>query len=239
MPAEPEPTVGVIIPAWNAERWLGAALESVIEQSVCPTDVVVVDDGSTDSTAAIAEGYGLPVRVVRQENGGIGAARNRGLDLVRGELVTFLDADDLLTGESIACRLEVLAARPEVEMVFGGVRQFSEVAGGVPVPLGESLPGHLPPAALARRGVYARVGPFRTDTRVSEGLDWMLRARELGLGELTLEQQVIWRRVHGENNSLRNRAEIGEYARTLKASLDRRRAAATVARGSAEREPTL
>lgn len=236
MSAESRPTVGVIIPAWNAERWLGAALESVLEQSVRPTDVVVVDDGSTDSTAAVAEGYDPPVRVVRQENGGIGAARNRGLELVRGDLVTFLDADDILTEESIACRLGVLAARPEVEMVFGGVRQFSTVSGGVPVPLGESLPGHLPPAALARRVVYERVGPFRTDTRVSEGLDWMLRARELGLVELTLERQVIWRRVHGENNSLRNRSEIGEYAHTLKASLDRRRAAA--AAGIAEREAT-
>ncbi len=236
MSAEPRPTVGVIVPAWNAERWLGAALESVLEQSVRPSDVIVVDDGSMDSTAAIGEGYGSPVRVVRQKNGGIGAARNRGLDLVRGDLVTFLDADDLLTEESIACRFEVLARQADVEMVFGGVRQFSALSDGLPVPLGESLPGHLPPAGLARRSVFERVGPFRTDTRVSEGLDWMLRARELGLVELTLEQQVIWRRVHGENNSLRNRSEIGEYARTLKASLDRRRAAA--AAGIAERELT-
>ncbi len=223
-----EPTVGVIIPAWNAERWLGEALESVLGQSVLPVDIVVVDDGSTDATATVAEGYGAPVRVVRQANGGIGAARNRGLELVEGELVTFLDADDLLTAGSLACRVQALAGRVEIDMVFGAVRRFCEILDGAPVALGEALPGHLPGAMLARRTVLQRVGAFPTDTHVAEGLDWMLRARELGLGELTVDDQVTWRRVHGENNSLRHRGEIGEYARALKASLDRRRAAGTL-----------
>jgi GT2 family glycosyltransferase len=82
---------------------------------------------------------------------------------------------------------------------------------------------------LIRRAALDRVGPFPTHTHVAEGLDWMLRARELGLGEITLDDQVIWRRVHGENNSLRHRGEIGEFARALKASLDRRRAAGQIA----------
>jgi glycosyltransferase involved in cell wall biosynthesis len=217
-------TVGVVIPAWNAERWLGEALESVFEQSARPVDIVVVDDGSSDSTATIAESFGSPVRVVRQANAGIGAARNRGLELVKGELVTFLDADDLLTPESIACRAEVLTRRPEIDMVFGAVRRFTERSEGAPIALNEPQAGHLPAAMLARRQAIARVGSFATDTHVAEGLDWMLRARELGLGELTLDEQVVWRRIHGENNSLRHRGEIGEFARALKASLDRRRA---------------
>jgi glycosyltransferase involved in cell wall biosynthesis len=222
----PEPSVGVVIPAWNAERWLGEALRSVLAQSVAPLDVVVVDDGSSDATATLAESFGEPVRVVTQANAGIGAARNRGVELVAGELVTFLDADDLLTADSIACRARVLMHRPEIDLVFGAVRRFSELQHGTPIAINEPQPGHLPAAMLARRTALARVGEFATHTRVAEGLDWMLRAGELGLGEVTLEQQVIWRRVHGENNSLRHRSQIGEFAHALKASLDRRRACA-------------
>jgi glycosyltransferase involved in cell wall biosynthesis len=223
MPAEP--AVGVVIPAWNAERWLGEAIESVFAQEYPPIDIVVVDDGSSDRSAAIAESYGPPVRVLRQPNAGIGAARNSGVALVEGELVTFLDADDLLTPRSLACRVEVLARRPEIDVVFGHVRRFSERLDGAPVALNEAQPGHVPAIMLARRSALEQVGPFLTDTHVAEGLDWLLRAREQRLGEITLAEQVLWRRVHGENNSLRNRAEIGEFAHALKASLDRRRAA--------------
>jgi glycosyltransferase involved in cell wall biosynthesis len=220
-----EPTVGVVIAAWNAERWLDQALRSVLDQDRVPADVVVVDDGSSDDTAAVAERFGSPVRVVRQANAGIGAARNCGVSLVGGELVTFLDADDLFAARSLACREQALARHPEIDMVFGAVRRFTEIHDGNPVATNEPQPGHLPAAMLIRRKALDRVGAFPTDTHVAEGLDWMLRARELGLGEMTLEDQVIWRRVHGENNSVRHRGEIGEYAHALKASLDRRRAA--------------
>ncbi len=232
MPAEP--SIGLIIAAWNAERWLGEALASVLEQSLPPVDVVVIDDGSTDATGEIAEGFGAPVRLLRQANGGIGAARNRGLELVEGELLTFLDADDLLTAGSLACRAQALAVQEDLDMVFGAVRQFSETIEGSPVPLGQARPGHLPTAMLARRAALERVGAFSTSTHVAEGLDWLLRARELGLPELTIEQQVIWRRVHGQNNSVRHRGEIGEYARALKASLDRRRAAVALSEGTGQ-----
>jgi Glycosyl transferase family 2 len=223
-----EPAIGVVIPAWNAERWLGEALQSVLDQTPRPVDIVVIDDGSSDHTAAVAEGFGSAVRVARQANAGIGAARNRGVELIEGDLVTFLDADDMLTPGSLLCRAQAFARRGELDIVFGGVGQFSEIRDGAPVALAQAQPGHLPTAMLARRSVFERVGPFLTDTHVAEGLHWMLRARELGLAELTVDAQVLWRRVHGENNSVRHRGEIGEYARALKASLDRRRAAGSL-----------
>lgn len=229
MGAETLPTIGIVIPAYNAERWLGQALESVLAQSVQASDIVVIDDGSSDDTAAVAERFGPPVRVVSQANAGIGAARNHGVALVKGELVGFLDADDLLATDSLACRAHALARHPDIDMVFGTVRRFSEMVDGEPTATNEPQPGHLPAAMLIRRAALDRVGAFPTHTHVAEGLDWMLRARELDLGEITLEEQVIWRRVHGENNSLRHRGEIGEFARTLKASLDRRRAAGQTA----------
>ena len=219
-------TVGVAIPAYNAELWLAQAIDSLLAQTSPPGDILVLDDGSTDATAAVAERFEAPVRVVTQENAGIGAARNRAVELVRGEIVAFLDADDLYTQSSIAIRLGVLAAHPHVDVVFGHERRFAEVLDGRPVPIGSPHPSPLPGSMLVRRSALQRVGPFPAGVRVAEGLDWLLRARELSVQDLTVDDQVVWRRVHGENNSLRHRDSMGEFARTLKASLDRRRAAA-------------
>lgn len=219
------PGVGVAIPAFNAERWLRDTLESVLAQTHAAEDVLVLDDGSTDGTMAVAESFGDPVRVVRQENAGIGAARNRALEFVRGEIVTFVDADDLLTPSSIAVRLDVLVRSPEVDIVWGHVRRFEHMRHGVPAAIDEPVPSYTSGSMLARRSALQRVGPYATGLGIAEGLDWLLRARELGVGERTVDQQTTWRRVHGENATLRNRDAFGDYARALKASLDRRRSA--------------
>ncbi len=220
-----EVAVGVVVPAYNAADWLGEALESVSSQTVAAVDIVVVDDGSTDATAAVAAGFGPPVRCVSQPNAGIGAARNRGIEAVGGDAVLMLDADDLMTPSSLAARAAVLAARPDIELVFGWERRFERVLDGAPVAIGPLLPSHLPGSMLVRRAALDRVGPFPASVRVAEGLDWLLRAREQRVGEVTIEEQVLWRRVHEANNSVRHRAQMGEFAHALKASLDRRRAA--------------
>jgi GT2 family glycosyltransferase len=224
-------SVGVVIPAFNAERFLAQALDSVLSQTHAVQDILVIDDGSTDGTYAVATAHHPRVRVERQGNAGIGATRNRGVELVRGDLVAFLDADDLFTPSSIGCRVEALMRRAELELVFGHVMRFREQLDGEPIAIDEPLPAHLPGSMLVRRDALERVGPFPSETHVAEGLDWLLRARELPLKEVTLKEQVLWRRVHGENNSLRHRAQIGEFAHALKASLDRRRAADAVPEG--------
>ena len=96
------PRVSVVIPAYNAERYLRETLESVLAQTYRDFEVVVVDDGSKDSTAAIAEGVGGPVRVIRQANAGPSAARNHGIREARGDLIAFVDSDDLWLPEKLA-----------------------------------------------------------------------------------------------------------------------------------------
>jgi glycosyltransferase involved in cell wall biosynthesis len=160
---------------------------------------------------------------VRQRNEGIGAARNRCVELARGELLVFLDADDRWTPASLTSRLDVLQSRPEVELVFGHVRHFAHAVDEQPVALDRPRPAHLPGAMLVRRAALERVGPFLTGKLVAQELDWLLRARELGVREETVRDQVYWRRVHDQNNSLQHRSARGEYAHVIKASLDRRR----------------
>jgi glycosyltransferase involved in cell wall biosynthesis len=217
-------TVGAALPVYNGERYLTAALESVLAQTYPIDDIVVVDDGSDDASAALALSVGPPVRVVGLAHAGIGPARSAAVRLVRGEFIVLLDADDLLTPRSVEARMEVLGARPDLDIVFGQIRSFAECVDGRPVALDAPRPAHVTAAMLVRRTGFERVGPFTAGLRVAEGLDWLLRAREIPLGEATVAEQVQWRRVHGANNSLVERQSLHEFPRALKASLDRRRA---------------
>lgn len=123
MPA-PRPSLSVIIPAHNAERFLREALDSVFAQEIAEPEVVVVDDGSTDATASVAEGYGRGVRVFRQPASGSARARNTGLDATHGDLIAFLDADDLWVPEKTRLQLQALDAHPEAGLVFSDMVGF-------------------------------------------------------------------------------------------------------------------
>ena len=219
-----ELTVGAAVPVYNGARFIAAALRSVLVQTYRVSDVVVVDDGSHDASGAVAAAVGPPIRVVRQPHAGIGAARSHAVSLVRAEAVVLLDADDLLTPRSVQARMEVLHQRPEIDIVYGQIRSFRELAGDEPVALDQPRPAHTAGAMLVRRSSFERVGPFTPGLRIAEGLDWLLRAHELGLREATVDEQVQWRRAHGANNSLTQRQSMHEFPRALKASLDRRRA---------------
>jgi glycosyltransferase involved in cell wall biosynthesis len=218
-----ELTVAAAVPVYNGARFIAAALRSVLAQTHRVSDVVVVDDGSDDASGAVAAGVDPLVRVVRQPHAGIGAARSHAVSLARAEAVVLLDADDLLTARSVESRMEVLRARPEIDIVYGQIRSFRELMGDEPLALDEPRPAHTAGAMLVRRGAFERVGPFRPGLRVAEGLDWLLRAHELGLREATVDEQVQWRRMHSANNSLTQRQSMHEFPRALKASLDRRR----------------
>jgi glycosyltransferase involved in cell wall biosynthesis len=218
------PEVGVALPVYNGARYLAAALSSVLAQSYPVSDVVVVDDGSDDASRGVALDIGPPVHVVSQPHRGVGVARSRAVSLVRGEFVVLFDADDLLTRHSVECRMQLICSRPDIDIVYGQIRCFTECVDGRPVPLDEPRPAHVPGAMLVRRAAFERVGPFAAGLRIAEGLDWLLRAHEVGLREATVEEQVQWRRVHGANNSLTGRDSLQEMPRALKASLDRRRA---------------
>src|SRR4030095_8891170 len=100
--------ISVVIPSYNAARWLAGSLDSIFAQTVAPGEVVVVDDGSTDDTPAILRAYGDRLHVVRGTHGGLAAARNLGLAVARGDWIAFHDADDL----ALPARLARLPAPP-------------------------------------------------------------------------------------------------------------------------------
>jgi len=121
------PLVSIVIPTYNAERWLAATLESVFAQSYPNLEIVIVDDESTDQTPALARTYqNRGVQVIRQPNRGAASARNHGLRLSRGQFVKFLDADDLLSPESISQQVAALSVRPANHLAVGAWARFHE-----------------------------------------------------------------------------------------------------------------
>ena len=218
--------VSVIIPVFNAERHLESTLASVIRQR--PLEIIVVDDGSTDGSANIARRAGGVVRCISQPNAGPPAARNAGLRLARGELINFLDADDLWTDDRLAVQLAVLSRQPDAGLVAGKFQWVRDVAASGEAPQLVPLDNPRHPlslgTALIRRRAFETVGSLDESLRFNDDVDWYLRARELGLAMALHPEVVLWYRRHERNITNDIATGRGYFITALKKSLDRRRA---------------
>src|SRR5947207_15939264 len=113
------PLVSILIPAYNAEEWLGAAIASAIGQTWAQKEIIVVDDGSTDRTLAVARRFeSNEVRVLTQANQGAAAARNKAFSLSRGDYIQWLDADDLLSPDKVARQMEAVGEAADGRTLF-------------------------------------------------------------------------------------------------------------------------
>ena len=112
-------SISVIIPTYNRGPAVQKTLDSILAQTLAPLEIIVVDDGSTDETPAWIEAhYGEAVRVIRQPNGGVARARNRGLELARGQYIAFCDHDDLWAPRKLELQAELLQRRPKVGVAY-------------------------------------------------------------------------------------------------------------------------
>ena len=231
------PLVSVMIGAYNAAPYLGEAIESALGQDYEPIELIVVDDGSTDGTADVARSF-AQTKLIQQENGGNGAARNRAVENASGELYAFLDADDRFTPGKLSLQKGALDADPGLDMVFGHVREFlspeldEETRASLRPPAAEPMPWTAPNLMLIRRESFERVGLFTTTVRVGVTVDWFARAQEAGLRHTILPEVVLERRLHTQNNGLRESASRSQYLEVIRQAMERRRASAET--GSAE-----
>ncbi|MGD0201491.1 MAG: glycosyltransferase [Bryobacteraceae bacterium] len=197
------PLLSVIIPCYNAARFLPEAVATVRAQRYEPLEIFVIDDGSTDATPEIAPGLGPEVRYLRQENRGPSAARNVALRQARGEIIAFLDADDQWPEGRLDLQVGRLLEDPALDVVSGRVRYVELRGGQIPDLRFEgpdrTLPGIHIGAAVYRRRAFDVVGLFDETLRYSEDHDWFLRAREAGLKMLVLAEVTLLYRMHDAN----------------------------------------
>lgn len=221
--------VSAVIPVRDGARYLAAALDSVLEQTLPPHEVVVVDDGSLDATPAVIASYGDRIRGIRQPRLGNASALNRGIAATSCEYVAFLDADDSWTPEKLALQLRLLEDDESIDAVFGLVQQFlsddadQSLAGKVVIPSAPQR-GIAKTAMLIRRRVLDQVGAFDESRSNGDFTDWYARALEHGLTSRVPQVVVAHRRIHGANLGIVHQdRQWPETLEVLKASLDRRR----------------
>jgi glycosyltransferase involved in cell wall biosynthesis len=182
-------TVSVVIPCYRQAHFLHEAIESVLAQTD-PVEIIVVDDGSPDNTAEVAARY-PGVRCVRQENRGLGGARNAGFRVSEGEYVLFLDADDRLLPDAVAAHLTCFAEHPEAGFVVGDIDNINADGSYLGSPRWPLLQGNVYEellkvnhvantiAVMFRRSVIERVGGFKMSCSPSEDVELLLHAARL------------------------------------------------------------
>ncbi|HUP01071.1 MAG TPA: glycosyltransferase family A protein [Gemmatimonadota bacterium] len=225
------PDISCVVPAYNGERFIAEALDSLIAQTLTPLEIIVMDDGSTDRTAEIVREYGPPVVYVHQANAGAATARNRGVEKSRGAFVAFLDADDIAIPERLELQMERFRARPELQVSLARVENFWEdELRAEMVLLGDHAitrprSGTVTQAGLVRREILESIR-FDPALVICHDSDWQLRAEEVQTAIEVIPEILVRRRMHG-SSLIHSGREVFQRDQLLmiKKALDRRRSA--------------
>ena len=228
-----QPFVSVIIPAYNGEVFLAEAIRSIQQQNYNPLEIIIVDDGSTDGTAQVATNFKDQVRYVYQPNsGGPAAGRNRGIKMARGELICFLDQDDLWLPQKLEVQIRFLRKNPEVGYLFAKQELFFEKSACLPEAVRkvwekekifqEAHDGYLPGTFLVRRAVFERVGPFNEGLINTSDLDWFFRAKDMGIKSGVVPKVLLYKRFHSENSCYQVNITRKEIFGVIRDSIHRR-----------------
>jgi glycosyltransferase involved in cell wall biosynthesis len=231
------PRVTVIIPCYNGERYIAEAIASIRRQQCPGTEILVIDDGSSDGSARVVaaeiadtdadtDARGA-IRYVYQDNRGLPGARNAGLAHARGRLISFLDVDDVYCDGKIALQSDLLERNPELDMVLGRMQKTrltrDQNGRSLFTPFEPPAPALSMACATIRREVFERVGNFDESRAYCDDWDWFMRAREAGVNIHMHEEVVVEYRRHETN--MTNQVGVGNHhtLQMLKNSLERRR----------------
>ena len=200
------PRVSVLIPTYNCARFLPQAIESVLAQSFQDFEIIVVDDGSTDDTTQVVARYPR-VRYILKEHSGISASRNAAVAAATGEIVTFLDADDLWLPQILEKQVAYLDADPACMLVYvDGENFYQDENASRSAPQQELFRSSLRQCVITcafRRIVFEKFGLFRTDYANGEDTQFFIRLKLMGVNmEHRIPEVLYRRRIHTTNISL-------------------------------------
>ena len=206
------PTVSIIIPFYNRIEWVKEAIESTLNQTYDNFEVILIDDGSTDTVEDILEIQDKRIRYYRQDNKGVSSARNTGIGLAKGEYIAFLDSDDLFMPEKLEIQLEVLRKNPEVGLVHSSYFQINE-SGDIIREIntskmtGDVFPSILyrnqiaTPTVMVKKNAISNVPGFKEDILIGEDiLFWAEIAKHYSF--IWIEKCLSKVRIHSTSTSV-------------------------------------
>jgi hypothetical protein len=198
--------ISVIIPVYNAARFLDEGVRSILNQSYPKIEIIVVDDGSTDDLERVIQNLPVEVRFVRQPNRGPASARNAGIQRASGDLMAFLDADDLWPQGRMAGLLAALEDAPDCDVVIGDAQLMEQNALGGFDFVGNPEAGfkHYIGAAVYRRRAFEKNGLFDEKLRFGEDLDWFANVSTSRTVVQRVEAVTLYVRRH-DSNMTRNK----------------------------------
>ena len=225
--------ISVIMPALNAGRFIGPALRSLLREPEADLDIIVVDDGSTDDTAAIVREFATDhpgIRIIDGPRAGVSRARNAGLAAVSPEssYITFLDADDHSSPNRIGRQLSLLKDNPDLGFVIGRVQFFEDIDEATSEIVEGSrtitVTGVQLAAALFRRSIFDRLGGFDEEMPQGEDTDFFLRLLEARTPYRSEPEVAVLYRRHSANMTNDTMQVRRGFIDALRKSLNRRRA---------------
>jgi glycosyltransferase involved in cell wall biosynthesis len=196
----------VLIPAFNAAATIAETIHSITEQTVSPIEIIVIDDGSVDATAEVAASCDSRVRVIRQKNSGSGSAVTKGIQEAACPFIAPIDADDLWLPHKMAIQLDYLEKNPECAGVFCRLKTFRENSAPQKTEIVQA--GWSRITMVMRTESARQIGPM-IDPPGGRGemIDWIARARDLGIKLHMMDDVLALRRIHSDSLTFRRNSE--------------------------------
>lgn len=225
--------ISVIMAAYNRQKYVIEAIESVLSQNV-ELELIIIDDGSTDNTKPLIESYieqhnlREKIRLYTQKNQGWAAAQNYAMSYANGDYFAFIDSDDIWLPNKLAQQYKLLSEQTDLDMVFGHVQQFispeltTQEQQKIYCPAIKQ-PGLLSVGMCIKRSAFYKVGEFNSKWQKGSFIDWFARAQEQSLKYSVLDDVVFKRRLHTSNLANVKHSSNLDYVRLLKEKLNRQR----------------
>lgn len=221
--------VSVIIPVFNAEKYVVEAIRSVLSQTYKNIELICINDKSTDNSLSILESFGNKIILVdNEDNCGTAESRNKGIRLARGEFLAFIDNDDIWESNKLEVQVNQFRNNPGLDISFSYMQCFvspeiSEQVKMLRYCPPDPMPGYIPSTILVKRTSFEKAGYFESKWKNGESVAWMFKALETGLNFGVVDEVLVKRRIHETNKSvLASSTSQSEYFKIIRESLERR-----------------
>jgi glycosyltransferase involved in cell wall biosynthesis len=220
--------VTVIMPVYNGEKFIAEAIKSVINQQYHNLEILVIDDGSTDKTAEVVAQFKDEIQYIYQKNSGPAFARNQGINAAKGELIAFLDCDDLWTENKLTVQVNYLSQHPEIQYVIAKMSSFLEPGDTIPPGFRQELlekdaVAPIPSTLVVRKSLFDTIGKFNPNLNIADDVDWFARCQDAKIQMSIIDEVLLYKRVHSSNLSLNATNNNQNLLKVLRNSIQRKR----------------